>query len=131
MAINKQNNMHTTPPHTNIAFIMSRPKGIGSCHTCDKRCFNCKVSHSKSNEFLSLVIPVPPPLNYSFINLPQLSSVCQQSSSSSQNTTPDSQDSSIPGRTSADPSNTIPPSSTKNGSFNIYGCIVDLSKLTP
>ena len=43
----------------------------------------------------------------------------------------ESQASSIPGRTSADPSNTMPPPSTKNGSRNIYVCMVDVSKLTP
>ena len=30
MAIKKQNNSHTTPPQIHIAFIMPRPKGIGS-----------------------------------------------------------------------------------------------------
>ena len=39
--------------------------------------------------------------------------------------------SSIPGRTSPDPSNTMPPPSTNTGSYNIYGCMVDVSKLTP
>ena len=33
--------------------------------------------------------------------------------------------------TSPDPSNTIPPPSTKNGNHNIYECMVDVSKLTP
>ena len=51
LAINKQNNMHTIPPQTHIAFIIPRPKGIGSRHTCDNQCFNFKNSHSKSNEF--------------------------------------------------------------------------------
>ena len=37
----------------------------------------------------------------------------------------------IPGRTSPDPSYTMPPPSTNNGSRNIYGCMVDLSELTP
>ena len=123
--------MHTTPPQTHIEFIIPRPKGIGSRHTCDNRFFNCKYSHSKSNEFSSLVIPVPPLLNYSVINPPQMSLVCQQSSRSSQNTTPESQAYSIPGRTLPDPSNTMPPPFTKNGSRNIYGCMVDVYKLTP
>ena len=35
MAINKQNNIHKTPPQNHITFIMSRPKGIGSRHTRD------------------------------------------------------------------------------------------------
>ena len=97
----------------------------------DKWCFNRNASHSKSNDFSSPMIPVPPPLNNSVINPPELSSVYQQPSSSSQNTTPESQDSSISGRTSPDTSNTMAPPSTKNGSRNIYGCMVDVSKLTP
>ena len=71
------------------------------------------------------------PLNNSVINPPQLSSVCQQSSISSPNTTHDLQASSIPGRTSPDPSNTMPPPPTNDGNRNIYGCMVDVSKLTP
>ena len=81
--ISKQNNMHTTPPQTHIAFIMAHPKGIGICYTCDNRCFNFKDIHSKSNELSSLVKPVPPLLNDSVINPPHLSSVFQQSSRSS------------------------------------------------
>ena len=77
------------------------------------------------------MIPVPPPLNDSVVNTHQLSSVRQQSSSSAQNTTHELQASSIPSRTSADPLNTIPLSSTKNVSRNIYGCMVGGSKLTP
>ena len=124
---------------------MPSTKGIGSCHKSgtgnnqgrqrmtprDNRCFNRKYSHSKINELSSLVIPVTPPLNDSVVNPHLLSSVCQQSSRSSQNTMPESQASSIPGRTSADPSNTMPPHSTKNGGRNIYGCMVDVSKFTP
>ena len=45
--------------------------------------------------------------------------------------TQESQNSSIPGRNSADPSNNMPPPSTKNRSRNIYGCMVDVYKLTP
>ena len=106
----KKNNRHIKPPQTHIAFIMSRPKGIVSCHrsgtgnnqgrqrttTCDNLCFNRKESHSNSNELSSPVVPVPPPLNISVINPPQLSSVCQHSSSSSQNTMIETQASSIP-----------------------------------
>ena len=120
-------------------------KGIGSHHKSgtwnnqsrqrttprDNRCFKSKYIHSNSNKFSSPVIPLPPPLNDSFVNPPQLSSVCQQSSGSSQNTMLDSQASSIPGRNSPDNSNTMPPPSTKNGSRNIYGCMVGVSKLTP
>ena len=79
----------------------------------------------------SLVIPVPPLLNDSFINPLQLSSVRQQSSRSSQNTTPETQAYSIPGGTLSDPSNTMPPPSTNIGCRNIYGFMVDVSKLTP
>ena len=70
----------------------------------------------------------PPP---QVINPTHLSSFRQKSSSSSPNTTHELQASSIPGRTSPDPSNTMPPPSTNNGSRNIYGCMVDVSKLTP
>ena len=105
MAIKKQNNRHTTPPQTNIAFTMPLPKGIVSRHKSgagnnqgrqrttprDNRCFNCKYSHSKRNELSSPVISVSPPLNNLVINTPQLSSVCQQSSRSSHNTPRDNQ----------------------------------------
>ena len=135
LATSKQNNRHTTPPQTHIALILPGPKGIGSRHksgtgnnrgrqqttTRDYQCFNFKDSNSKSNDFSSPVIPVLPTLNDSVINTPQPSLVCQQSSSSSQNTTPDSKDYSIPGGTSADLSNTMPPPSTNNGSRNMYG----------
>ena len=65
------------------------------------------------------------------MNPTQLSSVCQQSSRTPPNTTHELQDSSIPGRNSPDPSNTMLPPSTNNGSRNIYGCMVDVSKLIP
>ena len=68
--------------------------------------------HSKSNELSSPVIPKLPPWNYPFIKPTQLSSVCQMSSSSSPNTTHDLQASSIPGRNSPYPSNTMPPPPT-------------------
>ena len=97
----------------------------------DKRCFNIKDSNSNSRELPSPVIPVPPPLNDSFIDPNQISLVCQQLSRSSHNTTHNFQASSIPGRNSHDPSNTMPPLYTNNGGFNIYGCVVDVSKLTP
>ena len=61
----------------------------------------------------------------------ELSSVGQQSSSSSPNTTHELQASSIPGWTSPDPSNTMPPPSNNNRGRNVYGCMVDVSKLTP
>ena len=77
------------------------------------------------------MIPVPPPLNDSVINQPQLSSFCQHSYSSSYNTTHEFQDYSIHGQNSPDPSKTMPPPSTKNVSRNVYGFMVDVSKLTP
>ena len=98
---------------------------------CDNRYFNIKESNSKRNDFPSPLIPVPPLLNYSVINPLHMSSVCQQSSRSLQNTTYELQASSVPGRTSPDLSNTMPLPSTKNGSRNIYGCMVDVSKLKP
>ena len=98
---------------------------------CDNKYLDSNHINSKSNELSSPVIPTLPPWNDSVINSTQLSSVRQKSSSSSPNTTHDLQASSIPGRTSPDPSNTIPPPSINNGSRNIYGCMVDVSKLTP
>ena len=92
----------------------------------DNKCLDSNHINSKSNELLSPVISTLPSWNYPFINPTQLSSVCQQSSRSSPNTTHELQASSIPGRTSPDPSNT-----TNNGSCNIYECMVDVSKLTP
>ena len=129
--INKNNNMHTKPTQTHIAFIMPRPKGIDSRHSRDNRWFNCKDSHLKRNDFSSLVILVTHTLNDLVINQPHLSSARQESSIYSQNTTPESQASSIPGQTSADLSNTMLMTSTNNISHNIYGCMVDVSKLTP
>ena len=82
---------------------------------CDNWCFNIKDINSKRNELLSPVIRVPPPLNYSVINTRQLSLVRQHSSISSQNTSPELQASSIPGRTSSDLSNTITLLSTNHG----------------
>ena len=87
--------------------------------------------HSKSNELSSPVIPKLPPWNYPFINPNQLSSVRQKSPSSSPNTTHEWQASSIPSRTSPDPSNIMPPPSTNNGNRNIYGCMVDVYQLKP
>ena len=84
--------------------------------------------HSKSNEFSSPLIPKLPPCNYPFIKPTQLFSICQKSSSSSPNTTHELQASSIPGRTSPDSSNTMPPLPTNDGNQNIYGCMVDVFK---
>ena len=122
------NNSVINPPQLSSV----RQQSSRSSHNtpCDNRCFNSKDINSKSNEFSSLVITVPPPLNDSVIYPPQLSFVCQQSSSLLQNTTPELQNSSIPGRNSPDSSNTMPPPPTNNGSCNIYGCLVYVSKLT-
>ena len=82
---------------------MPRFKGIGSCHNSgtdnnqgrqrttrhDRHCFNRNDSHSKSNVLLLLVIYVSTLLNNSDINTYQLSSVRQQSSSSSHKTPSD------------------------------------------
>ena len=97
----------------------------------DNQCFNIKYINSKINDLASPVIPVTPPLNDSVSNPHQMPLVCQQSSRSSNNTTHELQYSSIPGRTSPDPPNTMPQPSTNNGGCNIYGCMVDFSKLTP
>ena len=77
------------------------------------------------------MIPVTSSFNYSFINPHQLSSDSQQSSIYSHNRTHELQASSIPGWTSPDISNTTPPLSTNNGSHNIYGYMVYVSKMTP
>ena len=110
-----------------------RQQSFKSSHNTprDNRCFNIKDSNSKRNEFPSPVIPVPPTLNDSVINRTHLSSVRKQSSRSSHNSTHELQASSITGRTSPDPSNTMPAPSTNNGGCNIYGCMVDVSKFTP
>ena len=80
------------PPFNNLVINPSRISSVrqhssSSSHNTppDNRLFNSKYSKSNINEFPSPVIPVPPPLNDSVINPIQLSSVCQQSSSSSQN----------------------------------------------
>ena len=97
----------------------------------NNKCLNSNHINSKSNEFSSPVIPMLPPWNDPFINPTQPSSVFQQSSSSSPNTTHELEASSIPGWTSPNPSNDMPPPSTNNGSHNLYGCMVNVSKLTP
>ena len=97
----------------------------------DKKCLNSNHINSKSNDLSSPVIHMLPQWNGLFINQTQLSLVSQQSSRFSHNTTHELQASSIPGRTSSDPSNTMPPPSTNNGSRNIYGFMVGVPKLTP
>ena len=97
----------------------------------DNKCLDSNHIKLKINELSSPVIHKLPPWNYPFINPNQLSSVRQKSSSSPPNTTHELQASSIPGRTSPDPSNTMPPPPTNDGSRNIYGCMVDVSEFTP
>ena len=86
----------------------------------DNKCLDRNHMKSKRNELSSPLIPKLPPWNDPFINPTQMSSVSQQSSSSSPNTTHELQASSILGRTSPDPSNTVPPPSTNDGNRNIY-----------
>ena len=114
-----------------LSSVHQQPSRSSHNTPLDNLCFNIKESNSKINGFPSPVRPVPPPLNVSVINPTHLSSVSQKSSRSSHNTTHELQASSIPGRNSPDPPNTIPPPSTNNRSRNIYGCMVDVSKLTP
>ena len=127
-----------TPPLNNsvinphqLSSFLQQSSGSSNNTPRNNWCFNSKGSNSKRNEFSSTVIHVPPPLNDSVINPPQLSSVSQQSSRSSHNTTPESRASSIPGQNSPDPSNTMPLPSIKNEGRNIYGCMVYVSKLPP
>ena len=110
-----------------------RQQSSSSSHNTprDNWCFDIKDSNSNRNKLPSTVITVPPPLNDSVINPTQLYSVRNQSSTFSHNKTKELQASSIPGRTSPNMSNTMPPPSTNNGINNIYGCMVDMSKLTP
>ena len=123
------NNSVVNPPQLSSV----RQQSSSSPHNTPRynRCFNSKESHSKINYFSSPVIHVLPPFHDSVINPHQMSLVCQGSSRSSQNTTPELQASSIPGRTSPDLSNTMPPPSTNNVTRNIYGWMVDVSNLTP
>ena len=123
------NNSVINPPPLSSVCQQSSRSSYNTPH--DNKCLNRNQSNSKSNELYSPLIPMIPIWNYPFINPAQLSSVRQQSSRSSPNTTHQLQASSIHGRTSPDPSNTMPPPSTNNGSRNIYGCMVDVSKLTP
>ena len=123
------NNSVINPPQISSV----RQNSFSSSHKTprDNQGFNSKEINSKRNELPSLVIPVPPPLNDSVINPHQLSSVFQQLSSSSHNTTHELKASSIPSQTSPDPSNPMPAPSTKNGSCSIYGCMVYVYKFTP
>ena len=129
--------IYVSPPLNNSVIntyqlYLVRQQSSSSSHNTPRnnRCFNIKDSNSKRNDLQSLVKPVHPTLNDSVINPTQLSLFCQQSSSSSHNTTHELQASSITGGTSPDPSNTMPLPSTNNVSRNIYECMVDVSKLT-
>ena len=122
------NNSVINPPQ--LSSICQQSSRYSPNSPRDNKCLKINHINSNSNELSSPVIPVLPPWNYPFINTTQLSSVRKQSSSSSPNTTYELQASSIPGRNSPDPSNIMPLLSTNNGSRNIYGCMVDVSKLT-
>ena len=98
------NNSVINPPQLSLVRQQSSSSSYNTPR--DNWWFNTKDSNSKSNGLSSPVITVPPPFNYPLINPPQMSLVCQQSSSSLHNTTHELQASSIPGRNSPDPSNT-------------------------
>ena len=123
------NNSVINPPQLSSVCQQSSSSSHNTPH--DNQCLNSDQINSKSNELSSPVIHMLTPWNDSVINPTHLSLVREQSSRSSHNTTHELQASSIPRRTSPDPSNTMPPPSTNNGSHNIYECIVDLSRLTP
>ena len=122
------NNSVINPPQ--LSSICQQSSRYSPNSPRDKKCLKRNHFNSNRNEVSSPVIPVLPPWNDPFINPTQLSSVRQQLSISSPNTMHELQASSTPGRTSPDPSNTMPPPSTNNGSRNIYGCMVDVAKLT-
>ena len=123
------NNSVINPPQLS-SFFQQSFRSSHNTHS-DNNSLNSNHSNSKSNELSSPVIPILTPWNDPFINPTQMSLVRQQPSSSSPNTMHELQASSILGPTSSYPSNTMPPLSTNNESRNIYGCMVDLSKLTP
>ena len=122
------NNLVINPPQLSLVHQQSSRSSSNSPH--DNKYLDSNHINSKSNELSSSVIPTLPPWNDPFINPTQLFSVSQHSSRSSPNTTHELQASSILVRTSPDPSNTMPPPSTNDGSCNIYGCMVHVSKLT-
>ena len=127
--VSNRNNCHSKSIETSLTAISVHLPLNNSVINPPQMSSVCQ--HSKSNELSSPVIPKLPPWNYPFIKQTQMSSVRQKSSSSSPNTTHDFQASSIPGRNSPYPSNTMPPTPTNDGNQNIYGCMVDVSKLTP
>ena len=86
------NNSVINPPH--LYSVFHQPSRSSQNTPRDRWWFNINDSNSNSNDLTSLVITVPPTLNDSVINPPQMSSVCQQWSISSNNTTPESQASS-------------------------------------
>ena len=108
------NNLVINPPQLSSVCQQSSRSSPNSPR--DNKFLDRNHVNSKSNELSSPVIPTLPPWNYPFINPTQLSSVRQQSSSSSPNTTHELQAYSIPGWNSPDPSNTMPPLSTNNRS---------------
>ena len=116
----------SNPPQMYSIYQQSSRSSPNSHH--DNKWLDSNHINSKSNDLLSPGIPTLPPWNFPFINPTQLFMVRQQSYSSSPNTTHDLQASSLPGWTSPDLSNTMPPPSTKNGSRNVYVCMVAVSK---
>ena len=95
------NNSVIHPSH--LSSVRQQSSSYSHNNPHDNRCSNYKDSHSNSNKLSSPAIYMSPPLNNSVINPPQLSSVSQQSSRYSHNTTLEFQASSIPRRTSPDP----------------------------
>ena len=94
--------MHKISPQTHILFLMPRSKkglgrwqksGTGNNQSMRRTTprnnwgFNRNDCHSKSIDMSLPVISLSPPLNILVINPPQLSSVSQQSSRSSHNST--------------------------------------------
>ena len=71
------NNSVINPPQLSSVFQQS--SRFSNNTPRDNRCFNSKDSNSNRNELPSPVIPVPPPLNDSVSNTPQLSLFRQQS----------------------------------------------------
>ena len=108
------NNLVINPAHMSSVCQQSSRSSHNSPR--DKKFLDSNNINSNNNELSSPVIPTLTPWNDPSINPTQLSSVRQQSFRSSPNTTHELQASSIPGRTSPDPSNTmpLPPTNDRN-----------------
>ena len=79
------NTLVINPPQ--LSLVCQQPSRYPHNSPRDKKFLDSNHINSNSNELSSPVIPTLPPWNDPFINPTQLSSVCQQSSSSSPNTT--------------------------------------------